>query len=186
MENLNKDLGPVRDGCGARLFIWSRETPPPPPPTSPGCTCEVLGPAEATLCALPPSPSEGCVLFHINDKERSGSKKSLSYTHLFKKSQPHNTVGRSPQESGESRRGMRQWQKTEPTSLFFYPPTPVKQGLLSFKHRSSFTKTKTCFMHFNRNVAAQRKRHNYASTVTFWLLLSLQSSDNGFLLPPLG
>lgn len=27
MENLNKDLGPVRDGCGARLFIWSRETP---------------------------------------------------------------------------------------------------------------------------------------------------------------
>lgn len=35
------------------------------------------------LCSL----SEGCVLFHINDKDGRGSKKSLSYTHLFKKRQ---------------------------------------------------------------------------------------------------
>lgn len=35
------------------------------------------------LCSL----SEGCVLFHINDKDGRGTKKSLSYTHLFKKRQ---------------------------------------------------------------------------------------------------
>ena len=72
---------------------------PPRPPSLSGCTCEEQGQAAATPCPL----SEGCVLFHINDKEKSGSKKSLSYTHLFKKSQPHNTVGGSPQESSESR-----------------------------------------------------------------------------------
>lgn len=29
MENLNKDPGPVKDGCGHRLFIWRRDAPPP-------------------------------------------------------------------------------------------------------------------------------------------------------------
>lgn len=46
------------------------------------------------------------MLLHINDKEQSGSKKSLSYAHLFKKSRPHNTVGRSPKESSESKAGV--------------------------------------------------------------------------------
>lgn len=74
----------------------------PPLPRSPSLPSQVAHvkcrDRQQLLCAL----SEGCVLFHINDKERSGSKKSLSYTHLFKKSQPHNTVGGSPQESSES------------------------------------------------------------------------------------
>lgn len=72
------------------------------PPHTPAASSQVAhgkhGDRQKLLCAL----SEGCVLFHINDKEGSGSKKSLSYTHLFKKSQPHNTVGGSPQESSES------------------------------------------------------------------------------------
>lgn len=51
------------------------------------------------FCAL----SEGCVLLHINDKDQRGSKKSRSYAHLFKKSQPHNTVGGSPKASSESK-----------------------------------------------------------------------------------
>lgn len=46
------------------------------------------------------------MLLHINDKDQRGSKKSLSYAHLFKKSQPHNTVGRSPKESSESKAGV--------------------------------------------------------------------------------
>lgn len=109
MENLNKDPGPVKSGCGHRLFIWRRDAPAPSQVAHVKCRDR----QKLTLC-----PLRGvCVLFHINDKERSGSKKSLSYTHLFKKSQPHNTVGGSPQESSESW-GLRQWQRTETTSLF--------------------------------------------------------------------
>lgn len=89
MENPNKDVGLVKDGCGHRLFIWRREASSP---------VRLHRDRQQLLCAL----SEGCVLFHINDKERSRSKKSLSYTHLFKKRQPHNTVSGSPGESSES------------------------------------------------------------------------------------
>lgn len=97
MEDLNKDPGPVKDGCGHRLFNWRGDAPP-------SQVAHVKRrDRQQRLCAL----SEGCVLFHINDKDSSGSKKSLSYTHLFKKSQRHNTVSGRPQESSESW-GMRQ------------------------------------------------------------------------------
>lgn len=75
----------------------------PPPPRRP--VRLHTGSAETGsdyFCAL----SEGCVLLHINDKDQRGSKKSLSYTHLFKKSQPHKAVGRSPKESSESKAGV--------------------------------------------------------------------------------
>lgn len=140
-----------------------------PPPASPGCTCEVPGPAAATPRRLPPSaPPRGCVLFHINDKERSGSKKSLSYTHLFKKSHPHNTVGRSPQESSESRRGMSQWQKAEATSLLF---TPRNRGYRVSEHRSSFTKNPrpaSCISMVERSHT--EKEAQLCRAVTFLLL----------------
>lgn len=75
---------------------------PPPPHRQVGLCTGSAGTGSDYSCAL----SEGCVLLHINDKDQRGSKKSLSYTHLFKKSQPHNTVGRSPQESSESKAGV--------------------------------------------------------------------------------
>lgn len=120
--SLNKDVAPDTDGCGSRLFIWSRDIPPipppPPPPPSapPGCTSEVLGPAAATPSPLSP---RGVCCSILMTKERSGSKKSLSYTHLFKKSQLHNAGSGSPQESSESW-GMSQWQKRETTTLFYF------------------------------------------------------------------
>lgn len=77
------------------------EIPPPPHRQVSLCTGSA-GPGSDYSCAL----SEGCVLLHINDKDQRGSKKSLSYAHLFKKSQPHNAVGRSPQESSESKAGV--------------------------------------------------------------------------------
>lgn len=77
------------------------EIPPPPHRQVRLCTGSA-GTGSNYSCAL----SEGCVLLHINDKDKSGSKKSLSYAHLFKKSRPHNTVGRSPQESSESKAGI--------------------------------------------------------------------------------
>lgn len=54
-----------------------------PPPNHPPSqvACGKRRDRRQLLCAL----SKGCVLFHINDKEESRSKKSLSYTHLFKK-----------------------------------------------------------------------------------------------------
>lgn len=73
--NPNKDPGPVKNGCGHRLFIWSRDAPPPHPTPSQDAHVK----CRDRLQLL----SEGCVLLHINDKERSGGKKSLSYTHLF-------------------------------------------------------------------------------------------------------
>lgn len=100
-------------------FSYGGDAPPPDRPSQ--VAHGKSRDRQQLLCAL----SEGCVLFHINDKEGSGSKKSLSYTHLFKKSQPHNTVGGSPQESSESW-GLRQWQKTETTSLFV-PETRAAQ-----------------------------------------------------------
>lgn len=135
MENLNKDLGPVRDGCGARLFIW-REIP-----SSPYSRFHMWSAGTgSSYFVLPPSfSSEGCVLFHINDKERSGSKKSLSYTHLFKKSQPHNTVGGSPQESSESWGGDASMTKDISNLTFFYPPNLWNKGYRDSVHRSSFT-----------------------------------------------
>lgn len=75
---------------------------PPPPHRQVGLCTGSDGTGSDYSCAL----SEGCVLLHINDKDQRGSKKSLSYTHLFKKSQPHNIVGRSPQESSESKAGV--------------------------------------------------------------------------------
>lgn len=89
MEKLNKEPGLVKDGCGHRLFIWRRDASSP---------VRLHGDRQQLLCAL----TEGCVLFHINDKERSRSKKSLSYTHLFEKSQPHNIASGSPAGSSES------------------------------------------------------------------------------------
>lgn len=147
MENSNKDPGPVKYGCGHRLFIWRRDAPPPSQVAHVKCRDR-----QQLLCAL----SEGCVLFHINDKERSGSKKSLSYTHLFKKSQPHNTVGGSPQESSESW-GLRPWQKTETTSLFV-PETRAAQFQsvvgLSPKPRMPSCISMGVFLHKERSTTA--------------------------------
>lgn len=75
---------------------------PPPPRRQVKLHTGSAGTGNDYFCAL----SEGCVLLHINDKDQRGSKKSLSYAHLFKKSQPHNTVGRSPKESSESKAGV--------------------------------------------------------------------------------
>lgn len=116
-------------GVATGLFIWrmcprSSRSPPPTPPSVSQVAHGESRQRQQPLCSL----SEGCVLFHINDKDGRGSKKSLSYTHLFKKRQPHNTVGGSPQEFSESRRGQRprQWQKAGIASLFFF--CPLKQG----------------------------------------------------------
>lgn len=147
MENVNKDPGLVKDGCGHRLFIWRRDALPSASPLRPSQVAHVkCGDRQQLLCAL----SEGCVLFHINDKERSGSKKSLSYTHLFKKSQPHNTVGGSPQESSESL-GAASMTKDRNNLTFFCPwnkACPISDC------RWSFTKTKDTFMHFNGGIPA--------------------------------
>lgn len=100
MEDLNKDPGLVNHGCGKPAFHM--EEIPPPPHRQVRLRAGSAGIGSDYFCAL----SEGCVLLHINDKDQRGSKKSLSYAHLFKKSQPHNTVSRSPKESSESKAGV--------------------------------------------------------------------------------
>lgn len=105
------------------------------------------------LCAL----SEGCVLFHINDKGESGSKKSLSYTHLFKNSQPHNTVGRGPQESSESW-GTASMTKGRNNLTFFVPETRAAQfqGAVGVHQKpgASSCISMGVFLHKERSTAA--------------------------------
>lgn len=132
--------------------------------------------------SLLPPPPRGCVLFHINDKERSGSKKSLSYTNLFKKNPAHNTVGRSPQESSESRRGMTK-DRNNLTSFF-----STKQGLQSFRAPFVFyQKPKTGFMHFNGGAFPHRERGTTVQSSHLSAVKSLKQRQLiFFLLPPLG
>lgn len=153
MEDLNKDPGPVNHGCGNQLFIWKRFHPRPAAKS--GRAREALGQAATTPVAL----SEGCVLLHINDKAQTGSKKSLSYAHLFKKSQPHNTDGGSPQESSESKAGgvdlgggdVHVNNKRVKQPLVFCLP---KQGLPNFRMLLVLTNTKDTFTHFNGFIPA--------------------------------
>lgn len=158
MENLNKDPGLVKNGCGLRLFIWSRDAP------LPSQVAHVKGrDRQQLLCA----PSEGCVLFHINDKERSGSKKSLSYTHLFKKSQPHNTVGRSPQESVKAGGCVNDKRQKQPHFL------SLKQGLPNFRLPLVFHQNQEYLHAFQWGYSCIKKEALLHSTVISLLLLSL-------------
>lgn len=116
------------------------------------------------LCAL----SEGCVLFHINDKEKSGSKKSLSYSHLFKKSQPHNTVGGSPQESSESR-GAASMTKDRNNLTFL----SLRQGLPNFRVLLGFHQNQGYLHAFQWVYSCIKNRALLHSTVIPLLLLSL-------------
>lgn len=143
--SLNKDVAPVTDGCGSRLFNWSRFYPP-------SLLLLLLQVAQVKWWDRLLLPlSEGCVLFHINDKERSGSKKSLSYTHLFKKSQLHNTGSGSPQESSESW-GMHHWQKR---NCFFFLFVPGAKATQFESAVCSLTNAEASFMYFNGTVPAR-------------------------------
>lgn len=141
-------------------FSYGGEMLPPPlthPPSPPSPSVRLhmwsAGTGSSSLCPL----SEGCVLFHINDKERSGSKKSLSYTHLFKKSQPYNTVGGSPQESSESR-GAASMTKGRNKPHFLSPETRAAQFQsavgLSPKPRIPSCISMGVFLHKERSTTA--------------------------------
>lgn len=69
MENLNKDRGRVKDGCGHRLFIWRRSASSP---------VRLHRDRQQLLCAL----SKGCVLFHINDKDEE-REQEVAIIHSF-------------------------------------------------------------------------------------------------------
>lgn len=174
MENLNKDPGPVKYGCGYRLFIW-RRPPLPPSQVAHGKSRD----RQQLLCAL----SEGCVLFHINDKGGSGSKKSLSYTHLFKNSQAYNTVGRGPQESSESW-GTASMTKGRNNLTFFFVPWNKGRPISGCCWCSPKPGTSSCismglFLHKERSTAAW---HSHLTPVVkpFSLAQTIE------VVPPLG
>lgn len=86
MENLNKDPGPCSTWVWPRGFSYGGCAPSQPLLRRPLSLRSAHGERrqrQQPLCSL----SEGCVPFHINDKDGRGSEKSLSYAHLFKKRQ---------------------------------------------------------------------------------------------------
>lgn len=97
MENLNKDPGPARDGCGHGLFIWRRTPPLHHPPTTPSQVAHVMWSAGSSYSV--PSPRGVCCSI-LMTKRGAGARSHYHTLICLKKkeSRLHNTVGRSPQE----------------------------------------------------------------------------------------
>lgn len=139
MENLNKDPGPVKYGCGHRLFIW-RRCSTPPPPTAP--VRLHMGRAGTGSSYSVPSLRGVCCSILMTKKGAGARSRYHTLICLKRASLTIQSAGvhRNPVKAGGCVNDKRQKQ---PHFL------SLKQGPPNFRVLLVFTKTKDTITHFN-------------------------------------
>lgn len=137
MENLNKDPGPVKYGCGHRLFIWRRCSPPPTAPVR-----LHMGRAGTGSSYSVPSPRGVCCSILMTKKGAGARSRYHTLICLKRASLTIQSAGvhRNPVKAGGCVNDKRQKQ---PHFL------SLKQGPPNFRMLLVFTKTKDTITHFN-------------------------------------
>lgn len=147
MEDLNKDPGRAKDGCGHRLFIWRRGALPTATPHHNPVRLLMRSAGTGSSYSVP-SPRGVCCSILMT--KRGAGARSRYHTLICLK-----RASLTMQSAGVHRKGVKAGgcvnDKRQIQPHFF---CPWNKGYPISECRWSFTKTKDTFMHFNGGIPA--------------------------------